>query len=102
MSNIIPQHYTLNRSIHAWKGVETYGRYLAKKLGKINILNGVIYSNYSQTMGRDKISIPTAFWKMFYYKEKNFQRCFYFKNKPEIKGAKIKNYEIDCSKLLRY
>ena len=102
MSNIIPQHYSLNRGIHAWMGLEKYGRVLAAKMGKINVLNGVVYSKSPQRIGRDKISIPVAFWKMYYNKDKNFQRCFYFKNKPEIKGTKIKDYEVDCKKLLRY
>ena len=102
MSNIIPQHYSLNRGIHAWRGLEKYGRYLAVKLGKINVLNGVEYSKSPQTIGRDKISIPSAFWKMYYNTSKHFQKCFYFKNKPEIKGKKIKDYQINCKKLINY
>jgi endonuclease G len=101
MSNIIPQHYSLNRSRYAWKGVERYGRILAIKLGKIDVLNGVEYAKSPQKIGRDQISIPKAFWKMFYNKKQHFQRCFYFINKPRIKNKKIKDYEIDCSKLLR-
>lgn len=102
MSNIIPQHYSLNRGSRAWKGLEKYGRVLATKMGKVDVLNGVVYSKSSQRIGRDQISIPTAFWKMYYNKSQDFQRCFYFENKPEIKGTKIKDYEVDCQKLLRY
>jgi len=102
MSNIIPQHYSLNRGRHAWMGLEKYGRVLATKLDRINVLNGVVYSKNPKRIGRNKISIPYAFWKMYYNKDKNFQRCFYFENKPEIKGTKIKDYEVDCKKLLRY
>lgn len=102
MSNIIPQHYSLNRGIHSWKGLEKYGRVLATKMGQVDVLNGVVYSKYSQRIGRNKISIPDAFWKMYYNKDQDFQRCFYFKNKLEIEGKKIKDYEVDCKKLLRY
>jgi len=102
MSNIIPQHYSLNRGSRAWKGLEKYGRVLATKMGKVDVLNGVVYSKSSQRIGRSQISIPDAFWKMYYNKGQDFQRCFYFKNKPEIKGKKIKDYELDCKKLLRY
>ena len=102
MSNIIPQHYSVNRGSRAWKGLEKYGRVLATKMGKVDVLNGVVYSKSSQRIGRNQISIPDAFWKMYYNKDQDFQRCFYFKNKPEIKGKKIKDYEIDCKKLLRY
>lgn len=102
MSNIIPQYYSLNRGSRAWKGLEKYGRVLATKMGRVDVLNGVVYGKYSQRIGRNKISIPDAFWKMYYYKDQDFQRCFYFKNKPEIKGKKIKDYEVDCKKLLRH
>ena len=54
-----------------------------------------MYSKHAQRIGRNKISIPDAFWKMYYNKDQDFQRCFYFKNKPEIKGKKIKDYEVD-------
>lgn len=101
MSNIIPQHYSLNRGKHSWLGVEKYGRLLATKLGKINVLNGIEYSKNPQRIGRDKIAIPSAFWKIFYTDNKSFQRCFYFVNKPEIKGVKIKDYEVPCKELLR-
>jgi len=100
LSNIIPQHYSLNRGAHSWKGLEKYGRVLATKLGSINVLNGVVYKKYSKKIGRDKISVPNAFWKMYYNSDKNFQRCFYFVNKPEVKGVKIKDYEVDCQKLI--
>jgi endonuclease G, mitochondrial len=100
MSNIIPQHQSLNRSIHSWKGLERYGRSLAKKLNKINVLNGVIYSENSKRIGRNNISIPDSFWKMYYNDNHNFRRCFYFKNKTEVKGMKLRDYEVDCKKIL--
>ncbi|RXJ77040.1 endonuclease [Arcobacter sp. F155] len=100
MSNIIPQHYSLNRSIHAWRGLEKYGRTLAMKMGNVKVLNGVVYSEHSQKIGRNKISVPNAFWKMYYNKDQNFERCFYFENKPEIKGKKIKDYVVKCKKLI--
>ena len=100
MSNIIPQHNSINRSIHAWKGLEKYGRTLATKLGEINVLNGVIYGDSPKKMGRNKISVPSAFWKMYYTKD--FERCFYFKNKQINKAYKIKDYEVKCSALKRH
>lgn len=100
MSNIIPQHFSLNRGRHAWLGVEKYTRFLAKKLGKINVLNGVVYGKHPKRIGRDRIAVPYAFWKMVYNKSKDFQKCFYFRNVPYIKGNKTRDYEIDCRKLL--
>lgn len=100
MSNIIPQHYTLNRSKKAWAGVERYARAMAVKLGEVNVLNGVVYPKRPKRIGRDKIAVPSAFWKMIYNDDKDFRRCFYFENKPEVKGKRIKDYEIDCARML--
>lgn len=80
MSNIIPQHSTVNRDKKAWAGVERFGRLLATKIGKVNVLNGVIYSNNPKRIGHNQIAIPDAFWKMYYNKEQKYQRCFYFEN----------------------
>ena len=101
MSNIIPQHYTLNRSKKAWAGVERYARAMAVKLGKVNVLNGVVYPNRPKRMGRDKIAVPSAFWKMIYSDDGQFQRCFYFKNLPEKKGRRLRDYEVSCKRLIR-
>lgn len=102
MSNIIPQHYLINRGSTKWRGLEKYARILAIKMGKVNVLNGVEYGKHPKTIGRDKISVPEAFWKMLYNKDKHFQRCFYFKNAPGSKNKKIKDYEVECKKLVRY
>ena len=101
MSNIIPQHYTLNRSKKAWAGVERYARAMAVKLGKVNVLNGVVYPKKPKRMGRDKIAVPSAFWKMIYNDNKGFRRCFYFENRPEVKGRKLRDYETDYKRLIR-
>ena len=101
MSNIIPQHYTLNRSKKAWAGVERYARAMAVRLGKVDVLNGVVYPKKPKRMGRDKVAVPSAFWKMIYNDDKGFRRCFYFENRPEVKGRKLRDYETDCNRLLR-
>lgn len=100
MSNIIPQHSTVNRDKKAWAGVERFGRALATKMGKVDVLNGVIYSNNPKRIGHNQIAVPDAFWKMYYNQERNYQRCFYFENKPIIDSNKnISDYEVECGKL---
>ena len=99
MSNIIPQASTINRGEKAWMGLERYGRSLAYKLGKVNVLNGVIYGNAPKRIGHNQIAVPKAFWKMYY--KGDFQRCFYFENKHVTdKRKKISDYEVDCKPLL--
>lgn len=102
MSNIIPQHRTINRNAKAWKGLEKFGRVLAKKMGKVNVLNGVVYGNNPYRIGHNQIAVPSAFWKMYYNLDANYQRCFYFENKKVTdKQKKISDYEVGCKKLIK-
>lgn len=100
MSNIIPQHATVNRDKKAWAGVERFGRAIATKMGKVNVLNGVIYSSNPRRIGHNQIAVPDAFWKMYYNQKQKYQRCFYFENKPVTDSNKnISDYEVECGKL---
>lgn len=102
MSNIIPQHSTVNRSKKAWAGLERFGRSLAVKLGEIKVLNGVVYSNNPKRIGHNQIAVPNAYWKMYYSDEHDYKRCFYFRNEmiSDYK-SKISDYEVSCKELLR-
>lgn len=101
MSNIIPQHSTINRGKKAWAGLEKFGRALAVKMGKINVLNGVIYSKNPKRIGHDQIAVPEAYWKLYYSDDMKYLRGFYFENKKITDNRKkIKDYEIDYRKLL--
>ncbi|MFA5453977.1 MAG: DNA/RNA non-specific endonuclease [Sulfurimonas sp.] len=100
MSNIIPQHSTVNRDKKAWAGVERFGRALATKMGKVNVLNGVVYHDNPKRIGHNQVAVPDAFWKMYYNQEQKYQRCFYFENKPIVDPNKnISDYEVACEKL---
>lgn len=100
MSNIIPQHSSVNRDKKAWAGVERFGRALATKMGKVNVLNGVVYSSNPKRIGHNQVAVPDAFWKMYYNQEQKYQRCFYFENKPITGPDKnISDYEVACEKL---
>lgn len=102
MSNIIPQASTVNRGSKAWKGLEKFGRTLAVKLGKIDVLNGVVYASNPPRIGNNQIAVPQAYWKMYYNEKENYSRCFYFENKQITdKSKRIKDYEVECSVLTR-
>jgi endonuclease G len=101
MSNIVPMEAKVNMSKSAWSGVERYGRMLATKFGNINVLNGIVYNEKPKRIGRNKIAVPFAFWKM-YYKSDGYQRCFYLQNNSKaIAGKKLKEHEVDCGELLK-
>ena len=100
MSNIIPQYKTVNRSKKMWAGVERYARYMATSIGNVTVLNGVEYGSNPKKIGKNQISVPKAFWKMIYNKEKGFQKCFYFENKKQSANS-IREFVVDCKELLR-
>lgn len=101
MSNIIPQHFSINRGSTAWLGAERFGRFLATNMGRINVLNGVEYSDSPKRIGHNQIAIPRAFWKMYYSDDMKYKRCFYFVNEPLDESLALKDFEVECSSLIK-
>ena len=99
MANIIPQYKTINR--RTWVKAEKYERLVAKKLGAVTVINGVVYGNNPKRMRKSGIAYPVAYWKMLYNDNKSFERCFYYKNTAIItsKGDKLRDHLINCKKL---
>ena len=84
-----------------WIKAEKLERSIASKLGKVSVINGVIYSINPKRIGRNKIAVPKAFWKMIYNDDKNYKKCFYYENdlSATAKGDKLKYHLVDCNKL---
>lgn len=61
-SNICPQNGSLNTGI--WKTLENLVRELAMEKGNIYIVCGPIVSKQSQTIGKNKVIVPDAFFKV--------------------------------------
>lgn len=99
MINVIPQAPNVNRK--TWLKVERYERLIATKLGSVNVINGIIFDNKPMKIGKNQISVPAAFWKMIYNDNKNFKKCFYYKNDldAKIKDDKLKHHIISCKKI---
>ena len=79
MANIVPQAPQVNRKL--WLKAEKLERYIAVKLGNVNVINGVIYDETSKTIGKNNIAVPSTFWKMIYNDNNGYKRYFYFQNK---------------------
>ncbi len=99
MANIIPQAPNVNR--RTWVKAEKLERKVAVAFGSVNVINGVIYSTHPKHIGKNKIAVPDAFWKMIYNDSKNYKKCFYYKNDLDtiVKSDKLKNHLIDCNRL---
>jgi len=100
MANIIPQYKNINR--HTWIKVERLERFIAKKIGTLNVMNGVVYDSKGKTIGRNKVAVPKAFWKMVWNRDHNYMRCFYYENiiGLDTKDDKLRDHEVDCAKLV--
>jgi len=98
MANIIPQYSKINRN--TWIKAERYERMVASKLGKVTVINGVIYGDYAKRLRKSGIAYPKAFWKIL-YDNNGFERCFYYKNDShsKIKGDKLRDHVVDCDGL---
>ena len=101
MANIIPQAPVVNRK--TWIKAEKLERKVAVSLGTVNVLNGVIYSSNPKRIGKNRVAVPDAFWKMIYNDSKNYKKCFYYENdlSAKAKGDKLKSHLVDCSVLYK-
>jgi len=99
MANIIPQAPKVNRK--TWIKAEKLERKVAVKLGSASVINGVIYSSNPKRIGKNKIAVPDAFWKMIYNDSKKYKKCFYYENdlNAKVKGDKLKKHLVDCNSL---
>lgn len=97
MANIVPQNPRVNR--YQWVKVERYARMVARKLGSVNVINIIQYSHNPKRLKKQNIAIPKGFYKILFNKEKNFERCFYYKNTSSRydKKDKLKKHLIECS-----
>ena len=97
MANIVPQEPRVNR--YHWVKVERYARLVARKLGSVNVLNIIQYNKNPKRLEKQNIAIPQGFYKILYNKEKDFERCFYYKNDSSSyeKKEKLKKHLIECS-----
>ena len=101
MANIIPQYKTINR--RTWIKAEKYERLIATKLGKVTVINGVVYGKHPKRMRKSGIAYPVGYWKMLFNNKQGYEKCFYYDNAPikTSKGDKLKSHLIDCKSIKR-
>jgi endonuclease G len=99
--NAVPMVANVNRK--TWIKSEAYAKKVAKRLGYVEVIDLMEFGKYPKKMGKNKISVADGFYKIIVNDSKNFEECFYYKNdfKAKVKGDKLKNHRIDCSKVGR-
>ena len=78
LSNMTPQQPTLNRI--SWKMLEESVREKAK--GDTYVLTGAVYSTKPYTIGKNKIPVPSSYYKCVWYVKGSAPSCFVAQNKP--------------------
>jgi len=99
LCNIIAMTPLTNQKL--WAKAEMYERYMALKLGSDEVINLVEYSNNPKRIGKDKIAVPSGFYKIIYNDQAGFKRCFYYKNVFDAgySAYKLKSHIVDCKSL---
>jgi endonuclease G len=98
MSQIQPQASKVNQK--TFLKVEKYGRSIAVKLGYVNSVTITNYKNARKTI-KNNVIIPSGFYRIYYNDEKDFKKCFYYKNDIYVnhKKDKLKDHIVDCSEV---
>ena len=78
LSNMVPQVPNNNRGI--WKQLETYVRNWVLEGKDIYVISGTIYAPNYQTIGTNKVGIPTQLWKVVIDRQKGKAIGFLFPN----------------------
>jgi endonuclease G, mitochondrial len=94
--NIVPQAPMVNRK--TWLKAEKYERHVAVKLGYVDIIDVPLFNDHPKRIGRDRIAVPSGFYKIIYNKEKRFERCFYYKNDLHVdwRADRLRDHVVDC------
>jgi endonuclease G len=78
LSNMVPQVPNHNRGI--WKQLETFIRNWVLEGKDIYVVTGTIYAQGYQTIGANKVGIPTHMWKVIVDRQKGKGIAFLFPN----------------------
>ncbi|BCD92262.1 hypothetical protein fh0823_24010 [Francisella halioticida] len=87
LSNMSPQKAGLNRQ--GWAKLESYVRYWSKMKGQLYVYTGPIFKGKTnKTIGKDKVAVPVAFYKVLYAPKQNQTIAFVMPNKKVKKSYK--------------
>lgn len=96
MANITPQYPQLNK--RAWIKAEKLERKVAYHLGNAKVINIVDYRGNTKTIGKNKITVPTGFYKIIYNDDKAYKKCFYYKN-VQNPNFSLRYHQVNCNEI---
>jgi endonuclease G len=97
LSNMSPQKGGLNRQ--GWAQLEKYVRFWAKSKEEIWVYTGPIFKGKNQkTIGKNKIAVPSAFYKIIYAPKQNELIAFAMPNE-RIRKNQVQKYIVQVSQI---
>ncbi len=78
MSNMSPQHPSFNRG--GWKRLEEFVREVAKKSSITYVVTGPVLSEALGSIGKNEVTIPAHYYKVFYQPEEDCMVAFVMPN----------------------
>lgn len=97
MSNITPQYPNTNRK--SYLAIEKYERLIASKLGEVETMTFINFSNKPKRIGHNQLAIPDSYNKIYWNDKQNFQRCFHIPNDDKVYD--LSNMEVSCKDVLK-
>jgi DNA/RNA endonuclease G, NUC1 len=91
LSNICPQDPKLNKGI--WKDLEEQSRVWAKKHGALYIVCGPVIDGELKRLGKNRVGIPTHFYKVICNPATNQAMGFVFENR-DYRNRNLERYAI--------
>ncbi|MBK2124833.1 DNA/RNA non-specific endonuclease [Fangia hongkongensis] len=90
LSNMSPQKAGLNRQ--GWSKLESFVRFWAKSKGELYVYTGVIFKGKKpKTIGKSKVAVPSAYYKVIYAPKQNEVIAFIMPNKAVKKSYSAVN-----------
>jgi endonuclease G len=80
MSNMSPEYPNLNRKTWNHNVEEATRKYVKRSAGDIYVFTGNYYEPGYQTIGRNRVGIPTAIWKLVWDSQTKKSWCFFIQN----------------------
>ena len=99
LSNMVPQVPNHNRGI--WKQLETAVRNWVLEGKDIYVVSGTIYNPGYQTIGANKVGIPTHMWKVIVDRKGSKAIAFLFPNAP-LPVADLPKYATNVATIEQY
>ena len=92
LSNMCPQLHALNAG--EWEDLEKAVRAFTKRAGASWIVCGPIFKGDCLTIGQDRISVPSAFFKVVIYDTKEGVKAIGFEMRHKTLSGSLKDYVV--------